>query len=339
MSEISISVVVPLVERSIELLRTNQQYIEQVQAYGESYEFIYVVDESVPEVVALLSETAEQHGNCHVIHLPKRFGDATALATGLEHAQGKYILILPPYEQIDARDIGRVLDSLQTYDVVIAERDRAKDSLLNKLQASAFNFLSNRVSNIGVADTTSEVRAIRKYVVEEIDLYGDMHRFLPHLAYRLGFRIGSVLVRQAQHDTKRKLYNPGTYARRVLDLLTAMFLLRFTKKPLRFFGLIGLGFTFIGIAIVGWVVVERMFFEVGLSDRPALFLGALAIVLGLQVVAIGLVGEIVIFSHAREHSEYRVREIIGYQNAVEATPEPQQPESSAHARMPNISRS
>lgn len=318
MTDVQLSVVIPILERSEELLQNNAAYLAQLDAYGASYEVIYVLDNYTSEVADLIAATVEARENCHMLELPRTFGDATALASGLQEAEGQNILILPPYAQVEPSEVTKLVDKLDEFDVVVAERERSSDSWLNKLQARAFNMLSNRVTNLGIKDTTSEVRALKSYVAKELDLYGDMHRFLPHLAYRVGFRIGSVNVAQPPQETQTKLYDVGTYVRRLLDVLTALFLLRFTKKPLRFFGLIGASMIVTGSLILAYLVAVRLFMGIDLADRPGLFLGALILVLGLQVVAIGLVGEIVIFCYAKTQSEYRVREIVDYRSAPAA---------------------
>ena len=312
MSKVELSVVIPVVERGEELIGLNADYLDAIELCGVPFEVIYVLDRYSAEVDELTSRVIEADDRCNRIVLPKTFGDATALATGLQACTGSWILILTPYAQIEPKEIPSIVDGLRKYDVVVAERDRQGGSLLNRIQARSFNVLAKRVTNIGVDDVTSEVRALRSTVRDEVDLYGDMHRFLPHLAFRLGFRIGSVKVGPAPGDKSPRVYHPGIYIRRLLDVLTALFLIRFTKKPLRFFGLIGLTTLIAGIFVVGWTVFERLFFGIELADRPALFLGALAIVLGLQVVAIGLVGEIVIFAHAKNVPQYRIGEIIEY---------------------------
>jgi hypothetical protein len=146
--------------------------------------------------------------------------------------------------------------------------------------------------------------------VAELPLYGDQHRFLPLLAARLGFRIGEVNVAQSRKEKFWRLYRPGVYPRRLLDLLTVFFLIKFTKKPLRFFGLIGAATFLLGGLLTLYLVIERLFFGVPLAQRPALLLSSLLVVLGVQIFALGLIGELIIFTHAKDIKEYTIDEII-----------------------------
>jgi len=146
--------------------------------------------------------------------------------------------------------------------------------------------------------------------MKEVPLYGDLHRFFPIMAHRHGFKTIEVNVEQSKSDVFQRIYAPGIYLRRLLDLLTVFFLIKFTKKPLRFFGLVGSSIFGLGLVATIWLVTERLFFNVALADRPALILSSLLIVLGIQIIAIGLIGEIIIFTHAKDLKEYKIDQII-----------------------------
>jgi len=154
------------------------------------------------------------------------------------------------------------------------------------------------------------VRLFRKQVVKEVHLYGDQHRFFPVLAGRYGFRVKEVDVAQSPKDHFRGRYRLREYLHRLLDIATVFFLVRFTKKPLRFFGMIGSAVVAVGGAVVLILVVQRLFFDIGLADRPALLLGSLMLVLGVQIFALGLIGELIIFTHAGSIKEYTIRTIV-----------------------------
>jgi hypothetical protein len=141
-------------------------------------------------------------------------------------------------------------------------------------------------------------------------MYGDQWRFLPLLAYRIGFHSIEVELTQASEDSHSRVYSPGLYLRRFLDLLTIIFLTKFNKKPLRFFGLMGSSAILAGMAGLIYLAFERLVLDVGVSDRPLFVLFTLFLVLGFQLIAIGLVGETVIFTHSKENKEYKIKEII-----------------------------
>jgi hypothetical protein len=159
-------------------------------------------------------------------------------------------------------------------------------------------------------DISCGLKGMKKKVFEEINLYGDLHRFIPILADKCGFKIKEIEVKQRKEDSVLRLVRTGIYVRRLLDILTIFFVTKFTMKPLRFFGLIGMALFGIGGAITGYLGLYRLFGFGGIADRPLLLLGVILMVLGVQTLSIGLIGEIIIFTHARDVKEYNVEEYL-----------------------------
>jgi hypothetical protein len=177
----------------------------------------------------------------------------------------------------------------------------------------------NFVTRSRFRDLGCGARALRRQVFEELDLYGDQHRFIAILASRLGFRVAEVAVRQSAQDRHSRAYRPREYAHQLLDLVSIFFLVRFTKRPLRFFGMVGALTFSTGALLITYLGIERLAFDEKLADRPALLLAALLIVLGMQIFALGLLGELIIFTHARSMKDYRVEEVIQYPESEEAS--------------------
>jgi hypothetical protein len=194
--------------------------------------------------------------------------------------------------------------------VVAARWPRATASRFEAFRRRLFHWLVSSVTGENFTDLGCGARAFKRSVADEIPIYGDQHRFIPLLALRRGFRVAEVQVRQSERDRYDKGYGPRTYLRRLLDIFTVVFLVRFTKKPLRFFGMIGSVMFLLGAIFLVYVVGERLFFNVALSDRPALLLSSLLVVLGLQIFALGLLGELIIFTHARDLKEYTIERIV-----------------------------
>jgi len=167
-------------------------------------------------------------------------------------------------------------------------------------------------------DLNCYFRAIRREVLDDIAVYGEMYRFLPVIAYRQGYRVVEVRVRHLKEWGQTGFFGLGIYSRRFLDILAVMFLTKFTLIPLRFFGTIGGLFSLTGIAICIWLTIQKLFFAEPLSGKPLLLLGVLMIMLGVQVIGFGLVGEIIIFSQARNLKEYRVERV--YETRPEDVP-------------------
>ena len=194
--------------------------------------------------------------------------------------------------------------------MIVASRWPRKDGFINRVQSKIFNGMVNFITGFKFKDLGSGVRVIKRRVIEEVQIYGDQHRFFPLLAIRYGFKVREVNVVQSSKDTFQRLYSIGIYLRRILDLFSVFFLIKFTKKPLRFFGLSGFFVFALGALLSLYLFIERVFMGVALRDRPMVLVALLLVVLGIQLFAIGLIGEIIIFTHAKELKEYTIEEII-----------------------------
>jgi len=308
---ISLSVIIPITEKRIEDINVlHKNYTSGLDLLNQSYELIFVIDGERKDIFNKIKALKESNDNIKIITLAKSFGESVAITVGHEYASGEVIITLPPYIQVESKELPLLLENLADVDMVIANRSPRNDPQINQLQAKMFHNILNRVTEIELHDVGCSVRAFKRNVLDEVDLYGDLHRFLPHLAFKKGFKVKEVNLKQAQEDTHKRVHSVGIYTRRMLDLLTVFFLTKFTKKPLRFFGLIGT-FTFsLGLIITTYLIFDRIFFDVALADRPALVISSLFMVLGVQVLAIGLIGEIIIFTHAKDQKEYTVEEVI-----------------------------
>lgn len=307
-----LSIIVPVGSRRADLKALYAEYQAGIAPLGIPYEFVFVLDGPRADASEALDELLRNGEALTVIHLTRCFGEAAALMAGFERASGNAILTLPAYHQIEPAEIRKLVAALHENDVALGYRFPRAGNALDRLRRSAFHGLVNFVTGSSFRDLGCGARALRRQVFEELDLYGDQHRFIAVLASRLGFRVAEVPIRQSAYDRHARIYRPREYAHHLLDLVSIFFLVRFTKRPLRFFGMIGAITFSLGALLILYLVVERVIFHVGLADRPALLLGALLVVLGMQVFALGLLGELIIFTHARSVKDYRVEEIIQY---------------------------
>jgi glycosyltransferase involved in cell wall biosynthesis len=316
----SISVIIPVGARRAEDMGTlYREYKAGIDATGASYEFIFVLDGPRMEARRALEELLRDGEDFTLVKLTRNFGEAAALTAGFERATGATIVTLPAYHQIEPADIRKLIAALGTSDMAIGHRWPRRGNLVDRMRRSAFHGMVNFVTGSRFRDLGCGVRAMRRQVLEEIDLYADQHRFMPILAMRLGFRVSEVAMRQSAHDRHVRVYRVREYLHQVLDLFSIFFLVRFTKKPLRFFGMLGAVTFGIGAVLTIYLGVDRLAFDQPLSDRPVLLLAALLLVLGLQIFALGLLGELIIFTHARGMKDYRVEEVIQYPDAVAAS--------------------
>jgi glycosyltransferase involved in cell wall biosynthesis len=311
-SPVDLSVIVPVGSRQADPIELFAQYRAGLDALGRSYEMIFVLDGPREKFAAGLKQVAAGPNRVTIVSLTRSFGEATAIMAGFEQASGQVIVTLPAYFQIDAAELPKLVEALERSDLAVAHRWPRAGGPFERMRRRAFHGLLRAVTGLRFRDLGCGARAFDRRVLEEIQLYGDQHRFLPVLADRKGFQVAEINVRQSPKDRYEGVYEPRVYARGFLDIFTVFFLVRFTKKPLRFFGMIGVTLFAIGGLLVTWLVIERLFFGQGLTQRPALLLSTLLVVLGLQLFALGLLGELIIFTHARQVRDYQIDRVLSF---------------------------
>jgi hypothetical protein len=296
-----VSVIVPVGGRQSPMAALYAEYKSGLCAQALSYEFIFVLDGPQPGAEWALLELVRGGEPITIVSLTRYFGEATAI-----------ILTMPAHLQVEGAGIGKLIAALGDSDVAVGYREPHASSLLQRLRRRAFHRLLEFVTRQSFRDLGCNARAINRRVLQEVHLYGDQQRFLPLLAERQGFRISQVPMRQSKEDRREGAYRARTYTQGFLDIFTVFFLVRFTKKPLRFFGMIGVVAFALGIAELLYLVFERLYFHSPLADRPALLLASLLIVLGVQIFALGLLGELIIFTHAGTSKDYKVDRVVQY---------------------------
>jgi glycosyltransferase involved in cell wall biosynthesis len=312
--DVELSVIVPVGSRQADPATLHAEYKAGLDTLGQRYELIFVLDGPREKFAAGLRTLLDNGQRFTVISLSRSFGEATALMAGFEHASGQTIVTLPAYHQIEASEVAKLVAGLDSADVVIGRRWPRVGGPFERMRRAAFHGLLGWVTRLKFHDLGCGARAMDRRVLEEIQLYGDQHRFLAVLADRQGFRVREVDVQQSPKDRFTGVYEPREYTRGLLDIFTVFFLVRFTKKPLRFFGMVGVTTFAVGALAVTWLVIERLFFGQALADRPALLLASLLVVLGLQLFALGLLGELMIFTHARGLKDYQIERVIQFRD-------------------------
>ncbi len=307
MSDVDISVVCPVGRHAGDLTEVYREYAAVLETLDARVEWIYVFDGPWTGAEKTMGGIRDGRFPVTVLTMANGFGEATALQLGFERARGRFVLTVPDRHQIDPgtlREIVRRLDAGE--DMVVTRREPRSDALLNRIQSRVFHGLVTWLTGRTFRDLTCGLRGMTREVALALDLYGDQHRFLPVLALRRGFRVSEIPGNQHAQNTALRLRGPGIYVRRLLDILNIYFLTKFTRKPLRFFGLIGLGVGSVGALVLFVLAVQKIFFGAALAGRPLVLLGALLLVLGVQVMSIGLLGEIIIFlANRREIPDVR----------------------------------
>jgi len=306
-----VSAIVVVGQRNDDLQQIVQDYWQALDSVGRPFELIVVLDGHKPDALEALNAARQRGLNLKIVRLARAFGESTALMSGFDLARGEIILTLPAYYQVAADAIPVLLQKSAESDMVVAKRNPRRGNRFEQIRRRVFHRLLGSITGMRFSDLGCSVRLMDRRVLEEIRLYGDQHRFFAALARHAGFKVKEVSVPQSEKDVFRSRYRIRDYLHRLLDLSTVFFLIRFTKKPLRLFGMIGGIPLVIGGLILGILIVERLFFDVALADRPAMLLSSLLIVLGLQLISLGLLGELIIFTHAISLKEYKIEQIIG----------------------------
>lgn len=309
--DVDVSVIVPISSEKDEYESIYREYSAELERLGKRYEFLFILDGLDREASDEIAKLRERGGPIRIISLSRPFGEGVALSAGFQRARGEVLLTLPPYLQTDSRDVEKMLREVENgCDIVAARRYPRVDPKVGVLQSTIFNWVTRKLTSAPLHDLNCGLRALRRRVCENIPIYGDFHRFLPILAMVQGYRVTEVKVRHLKEKGRAGFYGVGMYWRRFLDILTLFFLTRFSKKPLRFFGPLGAGMLGTGFIVTLYLGIYRLMGAGSIRERPLLLLGVLLLVLGIQTFSLGLIGEIIIFVHARDQREYHIEEIL-----------------------------
>jgi hypothetical protein len=302
-----LSVLVPVSADARAVSEVHADLVAYLADLGVDFEILYLVS---PRADAARSEIRRLYerdpGRVRVIEFTQAVSEAAMLTAGFERARSDVLCTVPARFETDFSALAPLLEALREgADVAVAGRTRGRTGSSARLQSQAFNRLVSLAAGVQFRDVASGTRAFRRHVVEEIPLYGDFHRYLPLLADRLGFRV--VEIAAAAHPRLRApaVHPPSIYLWRAIDVLTVIFVARFTRYPLRLFGGVGSLFAAAGALMLLVLAVQRML-GTPLADRPILVLAVLLVGLGVQAFSIGLLGELVLFLHARNLRDYRI---------------------------------
>ncbi|MEJ7809812.1 MAG: hypothetical protein WKG32_05270 [Gemmatimonadaceae bacterium] len=304
---LDVAVVVLVSEAPEPLAELYEEYAPPLRAFGRRFEFIFAVEPAHRLLIEPVLELARRGEPVRCIELAHTVNEAALLSAAAATTTAPIVVTLPAYRRVIAEALPSLIARVEEgADLVVARRWPRRDGWINRMQNRVLHVLVQRVAGGRLRDVACGVRAVRRDVLREVPLYGEFLRFFPILATRQGYRVEEVDAPQHPRDVRTRVYAPGVYVRRLLDVLALAFLVRFREAPLRFFGLIGAMFALAGTAVLGVMIVQRTGGR-ALADRP-LFLGAaLLIVLGLQAIALGLIGEIIVHLHASRQPRYRVK--------------------------------
>jgi len=306
-----LSVVVPLYNEEDSLRQLVEQLLRSLRPQGLPFELVLVDDGSRDRTPLLLRELAAEVPELVAVLLRRNYGQTAAMAAGFDSSRAPIIVTLDGDLQNDPADIPLLLDTLEEgYDLVSGWRHERQDGALNRLLPSLIaNRLIARVTGVRLHDYGCSLKAYRREVVADMNLYGELHRFLPALAFIEGARIGEVRVRHHPRRYGKSKYGIDRTFRVLMDLLTVWFMKRFLTRPMHVFGLAGLITLGLGLGLALWLVGEKLLLGVNIGNRPLLLMAVLAIVSGVQLFCFGLLAELQMRTYHESQGRpiYRVR--------------------------------
>lgn len=303
----ALSIVVPVYNEVDNVALLHESIAGAVRDLGRPAEIILVNDGSTDGTEQALDGLAASDRRVTVVHLRRNFGQSAAMAAGFDRARGDIVVAMDADLQNDPADIPTLLARLdEGYDVVSGwRRERQDPWLTRRLPSNVANWLISWMTGVHLHDYGCSLKAYRRDVLEDIHLYGDMHRFIPALAHWAGGTVAEVPVAHHPRRFGKSKYGLGRILRVLLDLVTVKFLLSYSTKPIQVFGAWGLGAGLIGFIICIYLTVLKLAFHENIGGRPLLLLGILLIFIGAQFITLGLVAEL----QARTYYEARGRPI------------------------------
>jgi glycosyltransferase involved in cell wall biosynthesis len=298
-----ISVVIPVhnEEQTVELLFAELAPV--LDGCADTWQVLFVDDGSTDGTFAALTRLHAAQPGVHIVRLRRNFGKASALAAGFAEADGDVVVTMDGDLQDDPHEIPYLLAKLdEGYDLVSGWKARRRDPLSRRVPSRLFNAVAGRMSGLRLHDMNCGLKAYRAEVVRDLQLYGELHRYIPVLAHYRGFRVAELPVNHRPREHGRSRYGVERYLRGFLDLLTVTFVGRYRHRPLHLFGGFGLALLVAGLAVLVYLTVLKISGE-AIGGRPLLILGVLLVVVGMQFLSLGLLTELVTSQHAERVGE------------------------------------
>jgi len=311
----TLSIVIPVFNEEENVPLLAEEIRRALDPQEVAYEVVAVDDGSTDGTWARLESVRAQDPRWILVGLRRNFGQTAAMSAGFDHARGDVIVTLDGDLQNDPADIPRLLALAKDHDVVSGWRKVRQDPFLSRrLPSMLANWLISRVTGVRLHDYGCTLKAYRREVVEHLHLYGEMHRFIPAIASWMGISLAEVETHHRPRRFGRSKYGITRTLRVILDLITVKFLLSFATKPIQFFGLLGLFAAGVGIAIGGYLTALKLAFGAQIGGRPLLFLGILLILVGLQLLVMGLLGEMLVrvYHESQRKPIYMVKRVLGH---------------------------
>ena len=284
-----ISVVIPVYNEEDSIEPLYKELKSALTGLKKTYEIIFIDDGSTDRTFKILEGFHKKDKNTTVIKFRKNFGQTPAISAGFNNSKGDVIITMDADLQNDPKDIPRLLKEIEKgYDVVSCWRKYRKDSVITKkIPSKISNIIAKKMTGVNINDFGCTLKAYRREAIKDIELYGEMHRYIPALVSWKGFRIGEIAVKHHERKFGETKYNMSRLVRGFLDLISIKFWMKYSTMPLHFFGTIGLLTASIGFVINAYLTFTKIFLNRPLSERPLLILGVFLVTIGVQFITFG----------------------------------------------------
>ena len=305
-----LSIVVPVFNEAGSLEPLYEEIAAALPQPG-AFEVVFVDDGSTDGSISVMERLAAGHDGVRVVKLRRNFGKAAALTHGFAEARGDVIVTMDGDRQDDPAEIPKLLARLdQGYDLVSGWKQSRQDPVSKTLPSKLFNWTVRKSTGVALHDFNCGLKAYRREVTEHVKVYGELHRYIPVLASDLGFRVAEEKVTHRRRTAGRSKYGWRRYARGYLDLLTVLFLGRYRQRPQHLFGGMGTMMVVVGVLVDLYLTIDKLFGH-PIGQRPLLLLGTLLIIVGIQLLSLGLVGELITQARARDkRDDYEVERVF-----------------------------
>ncbi|MBN2365326.1 MAG: glycosyltransferase [Calditrichaeota bacterium] len=305
-----ISVVIPAYNEAESLPELLEKIHRTITGLKRTYEIVVVDDGSHDATLEVLRNQKKKYPSLKVISFRRNYGKSAALSEAFKTARGDYIITMDADLQDDPEEIPSLLENLNNgkYDLISGWKKKRHDPISKTIPSKLFNFVTSRLTGIRIHDFNCGLKAYRKEVIKDLQIYGELHRFLPVLAHWNGFRVGETVVKHHPRRFGKTKFGISRFFNGFFDLLTVLFITRYQTSPLHIFGMLGLLTALIGLFIELYLTVLWFSGQV-IRNRPLFFLGILAIIVGVQFIVFGLLGEMIAARFASQ-TEYSIKEKV-----------------------------
>ncbi len=312
--KIDLSIVIPIYNERESVDRLYKELDKSLLKLGIDYEVIFIDDGSIDGTYNKLLEIHKKNSSYKIIRFRRNFGQTAAISAGFNYSKGDAIITLDADLQNDPQDIPVMLNKLnEGYDIVSGWRKNRKDKAITRRFPSVIaNKIISKLTGVYLHDYGCTLKAYKKEVIDNIELYGEMHRYIPAIASWMGVKVADIPVTHHSRKFGKSKYGISRTIRVILDIITIKFFLSYSQRPIQIFGLVGLFSGTVGFIITAYLIIMRIFFNQGLADRPLFILSIFMIFIGIQLITMGLLAEITmrIYHEAQEKPTYVIKDII-----------------------------